>query len=188
MILENLVKRWSPIAFNVSIVFNLNRTRSTYEDHTRKVKGCDCFACARDHRGVIMFEFLRAKHSSNATYLNRDKRVYDRDIGPFRGIEAQPADSDGRILTIPRSLHDGYRQAETFDVSIRGHDRYEYRSQLRKGNLRKAFGKYTVSWLLTLKRRIHASIPCLSVYITSREYIVIEKINLSEPCWWANVQ
>lgn len=76
MILENLVKRWSPIAFNVSIVFNLNRTRSTYEDHTRKVKGCDCFACARDHRGVIMFEFLRAKHSSNATYLNRDKRVY----------------------------------------------------------------------------------------------------------------
>lgn len=176
------------MAVNVSIVFYLNRARRTYEDHTRKVKGYDCFACARDHRGVITFEVLRAKHSSNATYLNRDKRVYDRDIGPFRGIEAQPADSDGRILTIPRSLHDGYRQAETFDVSIRSHDRYEYRSQLRKGNLRKAFGRYTVSWLLTLKRRIQANIPCLSVYITRREYIVIEKINLSEPCWRANVQ
>lgn len=160
----------SPMAVNVSIVFYLNTTRCTYEDHTRKVKGCHCFACARDHRGVIMFEFLRAKHSSNATHLNRHKRVYDRDIGPFRGIEAQPADSDGRILTIPRSLHDGYRQAETFDVSIRGHDRYEYRSQLRKGNLREAFGRYTVPRLLTLKRRIQASIPCLSVYITRHSY------------------
>lgn len=42
---------------------------------------------------MALFEFLRAKQPGNATYPNQV--VHDRDIGPFRGIEAQPIDRNG---------------------------------------------------------------------------------------------
>lgn len=42
---------------------------------------------------MALFEFLRAKQPGNPTYPNQV--VHDRDIGPFRGIEAQSIDRNG---------------------------------------------------------------------------------------------